>query len=578
MQHYKHHAVGLLAIAVAVTGGFFVFRSSNVRAQVSSVNISGCGTLAQANTTYVLTQNVTTAGTCFAIGAHGITLDLNGKTVTYGTGSATRMYGVAVPSSSITRRPYFPDTNIPDSAFVGADNVTIRNGTIVQGGTGTESYAIYLWGADNLTVRDTHTTVQGNDTGNIYFNYSGHSTVFNNTMVNNSTVVTNRHQGRDVLGWEGGSGYLDVHDNTITGGPQYGIRVRQGDATGPAAIYRNTVNHHGRVANPYAIGISIDNASVYENTINPVNGRGIHIAGVNNADVYSNTITVREGSNPEYSPGWAQGIKIENGRNAKVHGNTITALAGNGFGHAYAIDISHDTTTYPVSNSEVYDNTLTATTPSTTYWASPMHLVGINAGNGYNIHDNTFITNNFNVFADYDSATDVLLRANTFRRTGTPVNPYILYFYTGSRSSTNIQLYDSNFLDGTSQSQVGYRAAGATIGYLFGRTATITVRRADGTPVNGATITSRNDQNIAGPSTTTNSSGVSTLRLPSRSYAGKPPVEQVHVPYSITVSAAGFSNVTVPLNSEQNDQLVVTLGQTASDTTPPSAITTLHAL
>lgn len=565
------------ALFFAVCASVFTLILPNVRAQVSGVNIGACGTLAQANTTYILTQNVTSAGTCFAIGAHGITLDMNGKTVTYGTGSAARMYGVAVPSSSITRRPYFPDTNIPDSAFVGADNVTIRNGTIVQGGTGTESYAIYLWGADNLTVRDTHTTVQGDDTGNIYFNYSGHSTVFSNTMVNNSTVVTNRHQGRDVLGWEGGSGYLDVHDNTISGGPQYGIRVRQGDATGPAAIYRNTVNHNGRVANPYAIGISINNASVYENTINPVNGRGIHIAGVNNADVYSNTITVREGANPEYSPGWAQGIKIENGRNTKVHGNTITALAGNGYGHAYAIDISHDTTTYPVSNSEVYGNTLTATTPTASLWASPLHLVGINAGNGYNIHDNTFITNNFNVFADYDSATDVLLRANTFRRTGTPVNPYILYFYTGSRSSTNIQLYDSIFLDGTSQSNVGYRAAGATIGYLFGRTASIHVQRADGSPITAASISTVNDQRTPGPSGSTGNDGVANLRFPTQSYSGKPPVELVHAPYDITVSAPGYGTTTVPLDVSESGQLTITLQQSATDTLPPNPITTLQA-
>ena len=556
---------------------FFILILPSVRAQVSSVNISACSTLAQANTTYVLTQDVTSTGTCFAIGAHGITLDLNGKTVTYGTGSATRMYGIAVPSSSITRRVWFPDLAIPDSAFIGADNITIRNGTITQSGTGTESYAIYLWGSDNTTIHNTTSTVQGDDTGNIYFNYSGHSTVYSNTMNNNSTVVTNRHQGRDVLGWEGGSGYLDVHDNTITGGPQYGIRVRQGDATGPAAIYRNTVNHHGRVANPYAIGISIDNASVYENTINPVNGRGIHLAGVNNADVHDNTITVREGANPEYSPGWAQGIKIENSRNSKVHSNAIIALAGNGYGHAYAIDITHDTTTYPISNTEVYSNTLTAITPTASLWATPLHLIGVNAGSGYDIHDNTFITNSFNVFADYDSATDVLFRSNTFRRAGTPINAYTLYFYTGTRSSTNLQFYDSNFLDGTSMQNVSYRAAGATIGYLFGRTASIRVQRSDGTPVAGASIATVNDQNTAGPNGITGSDGTTNVRFPTRAYNGKPPVEVVHAPYSVTVTAPGYATTTLPFNVEQSGQLTVTLQQSTADTIAPSTILNLQA-
>ncbi len=52
-------------------------------AYAGTTNISSCGALTQASTTYVLQNDVASDGTCFFVAANDVTLDLNGHTVTY---------------------------------------------------------------------------------------------------------------------------------------------------------------------------------------------------------------------------------------------------------------------------------------------------------------------------------------------------------------------------------------------------------------------------------------------------------------------------------------------------------------
>ncbi len=46
-------------------------------------HLTDCGTLNTANATYILDNDVRSEGTCFFVSANGITLDLNGHTITY---------------------------------------------------------------------------------------------------------------------------------------------------------------------------------------------------------------------------------------------------------------------------------------------------------------------------------------------------------------------------------------------------------------------------------------------------------------------------------------------------------------
>ncbi|MBI5037785.1 MAG: right-handed parallel beta-helix repeat-containing protein [Candidatus Kerfeldbacteria bacterium] len=537
----------------------------------AATNISACGVLSTANETYLLTQDVTATGTCFTIAAHGITLDLQEHTIYYGTGSATRMYGVAIPSSSVTRRPWFPDPSIPNSAFVGADNVTIQNGMIVQFGDGTESYPIYIWGSDNTTITGTLTQSNGDDTGNIYFNYSSGATVSDNYLINFSSVVTNRHQGRDVIGFEGGNGNLRIHNNYIWGGPQYGIRVRQGSATQPVYIYDNYISNDGIVANPYAIGVSVNNARVYGNTITPNNGRGIHLAGVTGAQVYNNTISVSEGANLEYSPGWTQGIKVENSYYASIHDNEIWATAGNGFGHAYALDITHDPSSGAPSNSEIFDNTFVAITWDNDRTAAAIHLTGVNPSSGFDIHHNDIQGNNYLVFADYDSASDVHFRSNSFSQMGEATNLKFLYFYTGSKPSQDLYFLDSTYDVWINPTNAGYRAAGADVSYHIQQYISLAVTNESAVPLAGASVSIRDNAGTVVGSGTTDSEGQALFAVKTNSYVGKPFVSTAFTPHTVYVSKTGFKSIAYPVTLSSSQAVIVALasitggGQSSAD-------------
>jgi len=56
-----------------------------VRSVSASTNINSCRNLSTAGETYILTQNVSSTGTCFNITANGITLDCNGYAILFGT-------------------------------------------------------------------------------------------------------------------------------------------------------------------------------------------------------------------------------------------------------------------------------------------------------------------------------------------------------------------------------------------------------------------------------------------------------------------------------------------------------------
>jgi hypothetical protein len=62
-------------------------------AGAQTINVTACGCLNQANTDYVLQNDVVSDGSCFAIAGQNISLDLNGHTITY-----DNMAPIAVPN------------------------------------------------------------------------------------------------------------------------------------------------------------------------------------------------------------------------------------------------------------------------------------------------------------------------------------------------------------------------------------------------------------------------------------------------------------------------------------------------
>lgn len=108
--------------------------SVNVNVNNTVIAVTSCRPLDQSNVVYVLQNNVSSTGTCFVVAASGITLDLNGKTVTFGTDSGQYRYGVAIPPDYIPATLIYDLTDINSAYFRGADNIIIKNGSIIQGG------------------------------------------------------------------------------------------------------------------------------------------------------------------------------------------------------------------------------------------------------------------------------------------------------------------------------------------------------------------------------------------------------------------------------------------------------------
>ncbi len=372
--------------------------------------------LDQPNTTYILETDVIAQGSAFVIAysATGSQLNLNGHTVTFGNTSGDYRYGILLASHNY-RDDFWPDA--PASAFGGQGAMYIQIfGGRVQQGAGGGSNCAAVSGPGFVEIRDNELEVTGIDCRPIYLAWSKGATVSNNTILDRSLWVSNRHQGRASIDIEGGdvnAAFL-IEGNTITESPQWGIRVQRRtneySPTQPVVIRNNDISQNTVVTNGYGIGIHSGMTECYGNYVHPVNGRGIHLNTYSGMEVYNNIVEVREIGNSEYSYMYSHGINLELPSNAEVYDNTVTSIA------------RHDSDTY-------YTHPLTGVTNST-YSAGQSLVINVAENSNCRVFNNHFIaiheggdqaTNDH--FADYASAfyirrippnSDLELFGNTF--------------------------------------------------------------------------------------------------------------------------------------------------------------------
>jgi len=116
----------------------------------NDIPVNSCGALSTAGKTHVLTQDVSSAGTCFTIGADDITLDCNGHTIAgAGSGEAVFMQsknGVTVKNCNIN------NFNNGVLVYVGGTNNTIIDNTFSN-----NNYGVVVWWnlAGNTISRNT---------------------------------------------------------------------------------------------------------------------------------------------------------------------------------------------------------------------------------------------------------------------------------------------------------------------------------------------------------------------------------------------------------------------------------------
>lgn len=215
------------------------------------IGVTSCGVLSSSNTVYVLSNNLSSEGTCFTVDADNITLDCEGHSVSYS--SLVSGYGLV--------------NN-------GHDFLTLKNCEFnLTNQTLTNSYGIYVYGGalnnslENLKV----TTTSISSAGNKY----NHGIYFNG--VDNSVIKDSDIDAKS-------SGYL--------GYSNYGIILSSSDNN---TILNNFINTSSYLGYGISLSSSSDN-DILNSVISTYkeNSYGVYFNSASRNYFYNNSITTYE--------------------------------------------------------------------------------------------------------------------------------------------------------------------------------------------------------------------------------------------------------------------------------------------
>jgi hypothetical protein len=410
-----------------------------------------------------LANDVSSAGTCFAIDANNITLNLNGHTITYGTG------GGSTPTPAIEGHDCWSTTNPVDSGPCGTAHggLEVYGGSIVQSSNSAPFSPVFSFGQGNFSsapyIHNITATFQ--NTGAQFYNssYLPTGAKIESNIINDNVTSIN-HPGQVDLSaraaFQGqaiyigqnnqnpGSGDL-IANNTIVGSPQGGIRT----VNQHSVISGNDISMNATYANDFCADIPADYTTVTNNNCHPKSGRGFH-TDANYITISNNTINVIElPQDAEYDGcegGGTYGVQVEFDNSflpsppvgVQVTGNTITATSA----ACQAIGLRVTGMT-PAGNAVLSGNTITTTNNGTA------HDFGIST-DGSNNAGVTFSGNTFSdqfayVDGDWDGYNNTTIGHNTW--SSTPI--YTMYAGDGGCDPTqsdsgaacpvNIQFTDS---------------------------------------------------------------------------------------------------------------------------------------
>jgi len=444
----------------AIMVGLFLATSLTAAVAEETIQIDAPGILDTPGATYVLTKDVTAPRTAFMIKGDGITFDLGGHTVTYGTAiGVDRCSGVFL-------RPAGGEESFQGVAregFGGGNRFTLRNGRIVQGQQplankltmragrvveaagpvpGRSCFAVYVRGCRGLEISDLITEVNSRDTDNLYLRECADVHLHDNQCISSVREITNRHwPGTGVITVVGVAGPMDIHGCVIDGGGQWGIRVSGDDEpTGHLVrVHHNLIRHRSYTTNGYAIGCHAPGMRVFANVVKSI-GRGVHLTA-NNIDFYNNIIEPREKPNPEYPSTRTHGIKLEGPSHTQVHHNFCRVVAEEGFGDADPLDFDCPR----CACNRVYKNTIEAIRTSDKYWAASINVIRADRLNLTVVHDNVFRTNHWHLRGDWGGMQGMLLTDNRFEVVGEAAD----YEFFALKQSSAAKTQDMVFRDNT---------------------------------------------------------------------------------------------------------------------------------
>jgi len=290
-------------------------------ANASGTALKECQAITKAGT-YYLANDVSSPETCFPIGASNVSLNLNGHTITYGTGGGT------APTPAISAcAPYYTGLTASQCVEGSDSNLTVYGGKIVQSSNAAPFSPVFWIGQGGTGGGYIHDlTVTFQSAGSQFFHGEidgGGYTIQNNVI--NDNVANIQHPGQSPLGARAAfQGYVihtdeertgspaadTISGNTFNGSPQGGIA----DGVAGSQIYNNTIKLTSTYSNDYGVIATMDNQNVHGNTIT---GQGRGLDGESSGFIFNgNTVNVAEGTgNTEYGGcelDGTYGIRVKN--------------------------------------------------------------------------------------------------------------------------------------------------------------------------------------------------------------------------------------------------------------------------
>jgi hypothetical protein len=413
--------------------------------------LSACADLTTSGP-YYLSQDVSSPGTCFFIDASNITLNLNGHTITYGTGGGSAgTPGVLLADTWYTGGSMF---SIAKTGSVNAHGgFEIYNGTIQSSqAAAPQSRGIWVGQSSYISpapkVHDLTINTTAVDANPIFgdSSLSGWQ-IYNNNLSYGATgsgAITNRYTLLGYAIWMAdtlnapGAIPDEIYSNHILAAPQGGIY----DTNQNNHVHDNSITFNSYFTNDYCVAaVSGNGAIVSSNSCTPTSGRGYDIEA-SNVTLSNNTATVTERSqNAEYGGcelGGADGIRLKDNYNtpgggapappsgAIVTGNVINVEAT--VCQANALRLSF---LYPGDTATISGNTFTSTGGGSTDFAVSFDQV---TAAPLNFSNNTFSAHLAHIQIDYDGVTAGLIQAGQ-TWAGSPT--YSIYDVDGGGDTTN---------------------------------------------------------------------------------------------------------------------------------------------
>jgi hypothetical protein len=491
-----------------------------------AVPLSAPALLSQDGVDYVLASDVSTSGTAFTITGHGVSLDLAGHTITYGSG-ADDSYGVLV------------------SYNAGSGTTLVRNGVIRQAGSHARCHGVRVRGAHDVRLTGLDVTVAGPDSDTLEVDdyLTGGLRVDHCRLHCLTSVVSDRHYPGVAAVWvEGAPGAVEIDANLVTASPQWGIWVSADKTTGPFLVHHNRVTGtKALVVNGYMIGVHKPQGDVFENEL-VGESRGIHLDGIDghghDAWVHDNYVVAQDQPNAEYPVHWCHGIKLEGASGALIEHNRVRVLADATHSEARAFDVTLGATTGNVVRENVFEGV--SVDPSKPSEALRWTVGAPAASSGLVVTRNVFRATDRFVVRAWDSGFGTPFEDNLWERDLSQGlgHPFVFeHFETSDSVASSGFAFEDPI---TTESTTVATQEGTPAPYVSERAATFTVlvRDAAGAPLAGSQVVVRDRQGSAVLSRLTDAAGRAAGRVVLARVRNGPTVD-VRGPFTISVTRAG---------------------------------------